>query len=115
MSKATRHLHLSLLLVLLGFPLYAEEAPGFKSAPERPPMGASVIVEDQEILQECDPDSICIEGNLYNEGSKTAFRLKMKVEVGGGKYAKPRTSFFTPLEHNTLDAGARMGFSATIK
>ena len=58
---------------------------------------------------------MCVEGNLYNEGRRTAFRLKLRVDVGGGKHAKPRTAFFVPLERNTLDAGDRQGFSAVIK
>jgi hypothetical protein len=91
-----------------------DEAPGYKPPPERPSAEALVVVEDQQILDECDADKICIEGNLYNAGAKMARRLKLRVEVGGGKYAKPRTSFFTPLEATALDAGARMGFSATI-
>ncbi len=105
------------VLVLIApfcFAISADELPGFKPAPARPPVDALVIVEDQQVLEECEPDKICIEGNLYNSGAKSAHHLKLRVEVGGGKYAKPRTSFFTPLEKNALDAGARMGFSATI-
>jgi hypothetical protein len=106
-----------LLIACFVFPCtlgFTENMPGFKPPPSRPVSDALVIVEDQQFLDECPTDKICIEGNLYNSGVKPAQHLKLRVDVGGGKYAKPRTSFFTPLDHNALDAGERLGFSTTI-
>jgi hypothetical protein len=99
----------------LDHPASADNEDGFRTAPTRPPVEATVVIEDQQVLEECDPEKICIEGNLYNVGAKPAYRVKLQVQVGGGKYAKPRTSFFVPLEKTTLQPNERAGYSVSVK
>lgn len=85
-----------------------------KTAPKKYSEAADVVTEWTEAAEECEPEKICVEGLLHNRGKKTAYGVKLLVAVGGGKHAKPRTSFYKKLENPIMNPEDRQEFSFTI-
>lgn len=85
-----------------------------KPAPVRPSNEADVITENVEVVDTCESDKICVEGQLYNRGAKPADRIKLRVEIGGTKHAKPRYVFHSNVENPSMNPGDRQDFSLTI-
>ena len=86
-----------------------------KEPPKHRYQTAHVVVESQDILDDCVSDKICVEGLIYNEGTKPAYSTQLRIDVGGGtKYIKPRTSIRVSLVTPTLEAGDRQEFSIQI-
>lgn len=90
------------------------DIPGMKPVPTRPPADAEVIVQETEILPDCEDMKICVEGLLQNIGGKTAKNVKLKIELGGGTHTRPRTSFVSKVENTVMEPGDRQDFSLKI-
>ncbi len=102
-------------VLLVPFLLYAAPVPNtFKAEPTRPTTEARVIVEDQEILETCDTEKICVEGRLANTGAKAAYQVKLRIEIGGTKRGKPRLTLIENVATTTMAPGDRQEFSITI-
>jgi hypothetical protein len=121
MKIMTLFFALSALITGLVGPVYAEQtlfpSPALqkvRSTPKKYSESADVIVEWVEATDPCDPDQICVEGVLYNQGRKTANSLRLLVEIGGSKYGKPRTSFYRPVDQPSMEPGDRQDFAFPI-
>lgn len=105
---------LTILLSLL-IPLQAAPLPtAFKAAPARPSSEANLIIEDQEVLEACDTEQICVQGQLHNNGTKPAYQVKIRVEIGATKQGRPRHTFFEKVENSVMEPGDRQDFYLTI-
>lgn len=102
------------LLVALSLPVLAEEAPFIKPAPTRPPEGSSIRIVDMEVLPDCAENKVCADGTIENNGMKTAYLVRLKVELGGTKFGKPRTYFVQQLSDNEMAPGEKQDFSLMI-
>jgi hypothetical protein len=110
-----------LFLCLLAGTAFAEQAnfpsPALqkvKNAPKKYSETPDVITEWVEATDPCDPDKICVEGVLYNQGRVKASNVKLLVEIGGSKYGKPRISLTKTIEENAMEPGDRQEFAFTI-
>lgn len=92
----------------------AAELPPVKPAPRRPPPGPSVIVEEFEVLPDCASDKVCAEGLIRNIGSKKAYGVRLRIDIGGTKYGKPRTSLYQDLEKSELEPTEAQSVSVTV-
>lgn len=118
-----RHLHSGMTLAgmtvfLLNIaPLWSDitNSDYMKPVPTRPSKEAKIEVESMEILDDCDPDQICVEGFLFNTGQREAQRVRLRVEIGGSKQIKPRTQYYVQVEDSNMDAGERQPFDLKIK
>ncbi|MCG3203574.1 MAG: hypothetical protein KCHDKBKB_00244 [Elusimicrobia bacterium] len=107
-----RHFFQSVFFILLIGPLQASETSSqIKTLPTRPSIDAHVIVEDQEILEPCEVEKICVQGQLYNAGKKTAYKTKLNIEIGATKQGKPRHVWVEKLDVPTMAPGDRQEFS----
>lgn len=87
----------------------------FKAAPTRPNTEANVIVEEQEVLDTCDSEQICVQGQLFNNGAKPAVGLKLRVDIGGIRQGgKPRYSMIKKVENSAMNPGDRQEFYLTL-
>ncbi len=104
------------LFLSLAFPTLApaNELPQFKEAPTRPSEEAEVVVEWQEILTECFEGKVCVQGQLYNQGKKTAKQVRLNIEIGGTKHTKPRIILKQKVEQSEMNPGDRQDFDLTI-
>ncbi len=103
------------MLLMLGVPLAAETIPtAFKPPPTRPSMEANIVIEDQEILEACDTEQICVQGQLYNNGAKPAYQTKLRIEIGGTKQGRPRHAITRKMDNPTMEAGDRQEFYLMI-
>ena len=90
-------------------------APNVKAAPRQPITTAHIILEEENILDDCGTDKICVEGLLKNDGKETATQVRLRVEVGGsGPYLKPRTSYEEALSSAPMNPGDRQEFFIEI-
>ncbi len=85
-----------------------------KAAPKKYSEAADVVTEWAEAVDPCDPEEICVEGVLYNQGRTTANNVRLFVEIGASKHTKPRTSFHKGLDQPVMAPGDRQDFSFTI-
>lgn len=109
------HYHIVVIMLFAGAlpaePLLAEPLPtAFKPVPTRPAVEANVVVEDQEILDECKPEKICVQGRLFNNGAKPAYRVKLRVEIGGAKQGRPRHTIAKKPDNQTMEPGDRQEY-----
>jgi hypothetical protein len=109
------------IVLLISAPLFAEQSvfpsPALqkvKTAPKKYIEAADVVTEWAEASDPCDIDKICVEGVLYNQGHTTASNVKLRVEIGGSKYAKPRITLTRTLDEPTMEPGDRQEFNITI-
>ncbi len=79
------------------------DMPPVKPAPQRPPEGPSVVVQEFEVLPDCAADKVCAEALIRNVGLKTAYGVRLRIDMGGTKYGKPRTSFYQDLDKDQLE------------
>src|SRR5687768_13713569 len=102
-----------LLLTLLPIPSVAE-LPPMKEAPKRPPAGAHVIVQDFEVLSDCQVDKVCAEGLIRNIGLQPAHGVRLRIDIGGTQYGKPRTSVYRDLEDSDLEPTEAQSVSFSV-
>ncbi len=98
--------------------LYAGPVPPpLQVRPEPKPLfqKADVVVEWQEILEECPSTQLCIQGNLLNSGGKPATNVRIRVEIGNTSLAKPRVTKMIKLNESTLNPGDREEFSFILE
>jgi hypothetical protein len=74
-----------------------------------------VIIEWQEILNECFEGKICVQGQLYNQGKKEAKNVKLNIEIGGTKHTKPRLVLSQKVEQSDMMPGDRQDFDLTLE
>src|SRR5690242_6540939 len=86
-----------------------------KEAPRRLTQTTEVIVEETEIDEECEPLKICVQGQLFNRGGKAAEDVKLRVEIGGTKYTKPRITYLETVDTPTMNPGDREEFHIAIE
>ena len=98
---------------LLFAPAHAE-SPGLKARPARPPEGPSVVLAEFEVLPDCRADKVCSEGLITNIGSKTAYLVRLRVDVGGTKFGKPRTYFVHQVQSKEMPPGTSQNFNLEI-
>lgn len=104
-----------LLTLFVAIARAANELPQFKETPTRPSEEAEVVIEWQEILTECFEGKICVQGQLYNQGKKTAKQVKLNVEIGGTKYTRPRMILKEKVEQPEMNPGDRQDFDLMIE
>ena len=103
------------IIIFLAFPLWADPSPeGIKAPPTRPSAEASVIAENIEVLEPCSSEQICVEGQLYNNGSKTAYQVKIHIEIGATKHGRPRMTLVKTPENPTMNPGDRQDVQFTL-
>ena len=90
------------------------ESDKLKTTPKKISNEAEVIVDWMEIVDDCESTQICVDGMLHNDGRKTAYNTKLKIDLGGTKQIKPRTSIFSKLDEPTMNPGDRQEFSVQI-
>jgi hypothetical protein len=90
------------------------ELPPVKAAPTRPPSGPSIVVEEFEILPDCAAEKVCAEGLIRNTGSKTAYGVRLRIDIGGTKYGKPRTSLFRDVDKSEMESTEAQSVSFTV-
>lgn len=105
---------LILLTALAASIAFAEDAPVIKAVPTRQPEGSSIRVVNMEVLPDCAENKICADGLLENNGMKTAYLVRLKIELGGTKFGKPRTYFVQQLPDNEMAPGEKQEFSLQI-
>jgi hypothetical protein len=88
--------------------------PGMKPVPRRPPEGSSIVVTNMEVMPDCAVDKVCADGTVENNGGKTAYLVRLKVELGGTKVGHPRTYFVQPLRDTEMEPGETQDFSLMI-
>lgn len=109
-----RYYHAVFFLVFSGI-LKAESLPtAFKPVPARPAIGANVIIEDQETLEACEVEKICVQGRLFNNGAIPAYQVKLRIEAGGAKQGRPRHAWTINADTATMGPGERQEFAITI-
>ena len=85
-----------------------------KPAPVRLQNKPRIIVEWHEILEECAKEKVCVQGQLLNEGGKTAYNTKLRIDLGGTKYIKPRARLWARLSEAVMRPGDRQEFYLEI-
>lgn len=86
-----------------------------KAAPKKFSAAAEVVIEDVEPFDvDCSSENICLEGQLHNQGSTTAYAVSIVVDIGGSKYGKPRLSIPKKVDNPTMNAGDRQDFILTL-
>ena len=105
----------TVLLALGAFlsPLRADMPP-MKPAPTRPPEEPMVVVQQFDILPDCAADKVCGEGLIRNIGLKTAHKVRLRLDIGGTKYGKPRTSIYQDLDKDFLDPTEAQSVDFTV-
>lgn len=104
-----------LLYIGVVSPLLAEPSQdAVKAIPTRPATEANIIVENQEVLEECDAEQICVEGQLYNNGAKPAKNVKLKIEIGAIKQSHPRATVMKTVDAAIMQPGDRQDFDFTL-
>lgn len=101
------------LLILLPAAAWAE-LPPIKPAPTRPPEGPAVVMEEFEVLPDCAAEKVCSEGLIRNIGSRTAHHVRLRIEIGGTKFGKPRTFYYQELDKSELEPTEAQSVSVTI-
>ena len=92
----------------------AEDMPGMKQVPRRPPEGSSIVLTNLEVMPDCAEGKVCADGTIENNGGKTAYLVRLKVELGGIKVGHPRTYFVQRLKDNEMEPGETQDFSLMI-
>lgn len=90
------------------------DMPPVKPAPQRPPEGPSVVVQEFEVLPDCAAEKVCAEALIRNIGLKPAYGVRLRIDLGGTKYGKPRASFYQDLEKDQLDPTEAESVSMTV-
>lgn len=90
------------------------DSPPMKSAPTRPAVEANVIIDRMEILDECADDKICVQGTLLNNGAKPAYRVWIRIDIGGTQQGRPRAVLTEKPAQPTLAPAASDDFSFKI-
>ena len=109
-----RYYHIAIIMLFVS-PLGADPIPGvFKPAPSRPATEANIIIEEQEVLETCDSEKICVEGRIANNGAKPAYQVRLRIEIGGTKQGRPRHAIGHKLDVATMEPGDRQEFHLTI-
>jgi hypothetical protein len=75
---------------------------------------AEVVVDWQEVLDDCSETQLCVQGGLLSSGGKTATGVKLRVEIGNTALAKPRVTKMIPLDEPTMNPGDRQEFYFTL-
>src|SRR5688572_18282902 len=68
-----------------------------KNPPKKFVDAPDVVTEWTEAADVCEPEKVCVDGVVHNRGRRPAHNVRLLIEVGGGKYSKPRTSFYQKL------------------
>lgn len=74
----------------------------------------NIQVEWQEILVECAPTQLCVQGTLVNSGTQGAGGVKLRVEIGNIKMSKPRVVKIFKLEQPFMGPGDHQDFTFTL-
>ncbi len=90
-------------------PLLGADLP-MRPPPVGPQPDAEIVLEWMEVLEECPPDKVCVEGGLHNTGGKTASQVKLEVHIGGTKQSKPRTRVLIDMAEPIMNPGDRQDF-----
>ena len=90
------------------------DLPPMRQAPTRPPEGPSVVMEEFEVLPDCAAEKVCAEGLIRNVGLKTAHQIRLRIEVGGTKYGKPRTFFYQEVDKNVMESTEAQSVSIIV-
>lgn len=78
--------------------------------PQIPLNDADVIIDWQNILDDCSLEKICVQGGLYNRGIQPAKNVQLRVDVGSHTLSKPRlTKYFKP-DTTTMNPGDRQEY-----
>jgi len=101
-------------VLLFSTSLLAEDSPLIKAPPRRPPEGSAIHLKEMEVLPDCPAEKVCADGTVENIGQRTAYAVRLKVEIGGTKYGKPRTYFVQHFEDNEMEPGEAQDFSLLI-
>jgi len=109
-----KRIRLSLLAFALAVVPVRAEMPPIKPAPQRPPEGPAVVVQDFEVLPDCAIDKVCAEALIRNVGLQTAYGVRLRIDLGGTKYGKPRTSFYQDVEKDQLESTEAVSVSMTV-
>lgn len=104
---------LILSLGLLVSPLRADMPP-IKPAPTRPPEEPMVVVQEFDMLPDCAEDKVCGEGLIRNIGQKTAHNVRLRIDIAGTKYGKPRLSLYQNLDKDYLDPTEAQSVDFTV-
>ncbi len=115
--RAAHWLFVSIVLFGAASPPPLAAAPpnaALKSPPKRRPIEPFVTLEWTDFLEECVPEKVCVEGQLYNAGARPATKVRLRIEIGGTKYVKPRTVLYSAVEYPTMEPGDRQQFSIAI-
>lgn len=95
--------------------LFAADAfPTLKEVPKRPAFEADIQLEDFTILDDCPPEKICAEGQLFNAGPKPAYDVHLAVEIGGNKHTKPRVTLRFKVDQPLMNPGDRQDILVTL-
>ena len=107
---------ISMSQISMPAPLPISELPGqrIKAAPRQFSEAADIVLEDTGLIDECEAEKICVEGQLYNQGRRPAYHVRLRVEIGGSKYGRPRTSFYRPVGETTMQPGDRQDVLVTL-
>src|SRR5436190_8879349 len=104
-----------LLMTFLTAPaLQADEPSTIKAVPARPPEGPAIALRDLEVMPDCAEEKVCADGTVENYGLRTAYLVRLKVELGGTKFGKPRTYFVQQLTRTQMEPGEKQDFSLQI-
>lgn len=85
-----------------------------RAAPKRLNQIAEVEVEWAEPTDNCPTDQLCVQGQLFNAGGKTAYGVTLIADIGGTAITKPRTSLKVPIEQTVMEPGDRQEFSVQM-
>jgi len=68
----------------------------------------------ETIDEGCPSEKVCIEGEIENVGTKTAYNVHLRIELGGAKHIKPRTFLLSRLSNPVMESGDHQDFSLQI-
>jgi len=92
----------------------ANQKKNFRPAPIRLSYKPEIRLEWTDTITDCEPEKICVEGQLYNAGGKTAYKVHLRVNIGGTKYIKPRTFLLRRVDASVMKPGDRQQFYIEI-
>jgi hypothetical protein len=78
--------------------------------PQVPLHKPDILVEWQNILDDCSTEKICVQGGVLNQGPLTAFNVRLRVEIGSHNLSKPRLVKTFPVENVDMNAGDRQEY-----
>ncbi len=78
--------------------------------PQIPQHKADVVIEWQNILDDCSTEKICVQGGAFNQGLEPAYNTRVRVDIGSHNLSKPRMTKTFPLESTEMAPGDRQEF-----